>query len=205
MEIFLWAKRIGLIPFAYVLGSIPFGLILTRLFSKADIRKTGSGNIGATNVRRVAGSVLGAMTLLGDMGKGGIPVWLAFRITSGSTPERDGYLALVILAVFSGHLYPLFTGFKGGGKGVATAAGAFLILSPIATAISILVFIMIFCFSDRISPASLGAALALPAALWESTHSGLLTGSALIAAVLIWIRHTENIKRLWKGIEPPFS
>jgi glycerol-3-phosphate acyltransferase PlsY len=205
MELPEWIKIIGLIPVAYVLGSIPVGVILTRLFSDSDIRKEGSGNIGATNVRRVAGSALGRITLLGDMGKGGIPVWLAFKLVPASTPASDGYLALVILSAFFGHLYPVFTRFRGGGKGVATAGGAVIALSPAAAAISILVFVMIFCFSNRISPGSLGSALTLPVVIWESTHSKILTACAFVIAVFIWMRHSENIKRLWKGIEPPFS
>src|SRR6516162_4415631 len=112
---------------AYLLGSIPFGLILTKLFGGKDIRQHGSGNIGATNVSRVAGPVAGILTLLFDAAKGGVAVWLAGRLTgcSASSMIAAGIAALL------GHCFPVWLKFKGG-KGVATALGVFLILSPAA-------------------------------------------------------------------------
>ena len=116
---------------AYFLGSIPFGLVLTRLFTSIDIRKTGSGNIGATNVRRMAGNLLGVLTLIGDVLKGALPVFLATALVrgeAGNIPEM--IIAFVATGAFIGHLFPVYLKFKTGGKGVATAFGCFLVISP---------------------------------------------------------------------------
>lgn len=188
--------------FAYLLGSIPWGLVLTRAFAPVDIRQHGSGNIGATNVRRLAGNTLGALTLAGDIIKGALPVWLAVQMTVSGRPWSDVYISIVALAAFSGHLYPVYMKFKNGGKGVATAAGCFLAISPMAFFVAVLVFILFVCWFDRVSAGSLAASAALPVAIWEATRSGVMTGCAVVTAVFIYIRHTENIKRLLSGIEP---
>ena len=155
-------KYIALPVFAYLLGSIPWGLILTRLFTPLDIRQAGSGNIGATNVAREAGVTLGIITLAGDTLKGAVPVWLATSITTINDTWGAIFVAFVSLAAFMGHLYPVYMKFKTGGKGVATAAGCFAVISPLAMVVSILVFIMIACWSNRVSLASLVAAAVLP-------------------------------------------
>jgi glycerol-3-phosphate acyltransferase PlsY len=196
-------KYIVLPVFAYLLGSIPWGLILTRLFSSVDIRQAGSGNIGATNVVREAGLKLGIITLAGDMLKGAVPVWLAASISVTNDEWGALFVAFVSLAAFMGHLFPIYMRFKTGGKGVATAAGCFAVISPVATVISILVFIMVVCWSNRASLASLSAAAVLPLAVWEATDSQIMTGCAVITAVLIYFRHRDNIKRLLAGTEPP--
>ena len=103
--------------FAYLLGSIPWGLVLTRLFTSIDIRKEGSRNIGATNVRRVAGTTLGILTLAGDVLKGAVPVWLAVFLTNSNELWASFYISLVAVAAFMGHLYPIYMKFKNGGKG----------------------------------------------------------------------------------------
>ena len=113
---------------AYLLGSIPWGVILTRLFTSTNIRQQGSGNIGATNVSRVAGPALGLLTFTGDILKGAIPVYLALKLAGHHQGTNDFYLTIVGLAAFFGHLYPIFMKFKGGGKGVATAAGCYVML-----------------------------------------------------------------------------
>ena len=205
MDPVLWFKITALALISYLLGSIPWGIIVTRLFSKADIRKEGSGNIGAANVRRVAGSTLGAMTLFGDMAKGAFPVWMAATLVSSQTLWGSIYVSLVALAAFLGHLYPAYTGLKGGGKGVATAAGSFFILTPAAAVIAFLVFVMMLCFSNRVSIGSLASTVTLPVAIWESTHSQIFTGCSLIVATLIILRHTDNIRRLLRGGEPRFN
>src|SRR5712692_4895638 len=116
------------IPFAaYVLGSIPFGLLLSRVFGGGDVRKSGSGNIGATNVARVAGRLPGILTLLFDVAKGAAAVWLAGRVSN----ESATWMMIAALAALVGHCFPVWLKFRGG-KGVATAAGAFLMLSPLA-------------------------------------------------------------------------
>jgi glycerol-3-phosphate acyltransferase PlsY len=195
-------KLLVLPLFAYLLGSIPWGIVLTRMFTSADIRREGSGNIGATNVLRIAGPTLGALTLVGDMLKGGIPVWIAGVLTTPNSFWGEIYISLVALAAFSGHLYPVFMRFKKGGKGVATAAGCFAVISPVAFMVAILVFIMFVCWLNMVSVASLAAAAVLPVAVWKATGSGVLTGCAVVTAILIYFRHTENIKRLLKGTEP---
>ena len=195
-------KYIALAVFAYLLGSIPWGLILTRLFTPVDIRQSGSGNIGATNVVREAGLKLGIITLAGDVLKGAVPVWLATSTPSANDTWSALFVALVSLAAFMGHLYPIYMKFKTGGKGVATAAGCFAVISPVAMIISILVFIMMVCWSSRVSLASLVAAAVLPIAVWKATHSQIITGCAFIMMIFIYFRHMDNIKRLLAGTEP---
>jgi acyl phosphate:glycerol-3-phosphate acyltransferase len=195
-------KLFVLLVFAYLLGSIPWGIVLTRLFTSVDIRREGSGNIGATNVVRIAGPTLGVLTLMGDMLKGGIPVWIAGVLTTPNSFWGEIYISLVALAAFSGHLYPLFMRFKKGGKGVATAAGCFAVISPVAFMVAILVFIMCVCWLNIVAVASLAAAAVLPIAIWKATGSGVLTVCAVVTAILIYFRHTDNIKRLLKGTEP---
>ena len=195
-------KFLVLPVFAYMLGSIPWGIVLTRLFTSVDIRREGSGNIGATNVVRIAGPTLGVLTLLGDMLKGGIPVWIAGVLITPNSLWGEIYISLVALAAFSGHLYPVYMGFKKGGKGVATAAGCFAVISPVAFMVAILVFIMFVCWLNIVAVASLAAAAVLPIAIWKATGSGVLTVCAVVTAILIYFRHTDNIKRLLKGTEP---
>ena len=189
--------------FSYLLGSIPWGLILTRLFTPINIRQVGSGNIGATNVGRMAGPGLGVLTLAGDILKGAFPVWLAVSMTTPNEVWGGPYVALVAFAAFTGHLYPVYLKFKSGGKGVATAAGCFGVISPVALVILILVFIMFVCWSNRVSLASLAAAAVLPVAIWKATGSEVMLGCAVITTIFIYFRHVDNIKRLLAGTEPP--
>ncbi len=196
---------IGLTAFAYLLGSIPWGVVLTRSFASVDIRRQGSGNIGATNVSRVAGSTLGLLTFTGDLLKGAVPVYLAL-IFAWKNPVISDYLpAVVALAAFFGHLNPLFMKFKNGGKGVATCAGCFALLAPMACLAALLTFSALLILARRVSVASLAAAAVLPIAVWFTAHSVQITLCAAIMAVFIFIRHTDNIKRLISGTEPKFS
>jgi glycerol-3-phosphate acyltransferase PlsY len=194
---------IGLPAAAYLVGSIPFGLVLTRWFTDIDIRAQGSGNIGATNVRRLAGNTLGAITLAGDVLKGSVPVAVASALSDGGTAGHT-FVAAVALAAFLGHLYPLYLGFRGGGKGVATAGGCAAVISPIALAIALAVFLLTLWRSNHVSAGSLAAAAALPAAMWPAAHSPVFAGCFLIIAVLIFIRHKTNIQRLLSGTEASF-
>ena len=188
--------------FGYLLGSIPWGLVLTRLFTSVNIRQEGSGNIGATNVRRVAGAKLGILTLSGDVLKGAVPVWLAVSLTDSNELWASYYISLVAFAAFIGHLYPIYMKCKNGGKGVATAAGCFAVISPPAFGVVILVFILFVCAFNRVSAASLAASAVLPVAVWQATGSDVFTGCAVATAVFIGFRHMENIKRLLSGTEP---
>lgn len=192
----------GLAVFAYLFGSIPCGLILTKKFASIDIRQKGSKNIGAANVRRVAGTTLGAFTLAGDLLKGALPVCLVIYAMTG-TDKLIGeiYLSIVALSAFLGHLYPVYMKFKEGGKGVATATGCFIIISPIACIVAILTFIVLIFLSKRVSAGSLSGAAVLPVAVWLTSHSIPLTACALIITIFIFFRHKDNIRRLLSGTE----
>src|ERR1700680_4179468 len=137
---------------AYLLGSIPFGVLLTKLFGGGDVRKAGSGNIGATNVARVAGPIPGVLTLLLDAAKGAAAVWLAARFSNDSAT----WMIIAALAALIGHCFPIWLKFRGG-KGVATAAGVFLVLSPLALLGSVCVFVLVVAFWGCGSLASLSA------------------------------------------------
>lgn len=193
----------GLPLLAYLLGSIPWGLVLTRLFAIADIRRHGSGNIGATNVARVAGPALGLATLVGDFLKGWAPVVLASHLDLPQAGAEVYGAALALLAVL-GHLFPIYTRLRGGGKGVATAAGGFAALAPLAVLIALVVFVLALALTRRVSAGSLAAAAALPPAVLSTTGSAVFCAGAVIAATLIFIRHAVNIRRLLAGTEPPF-
>ena len=188
---------------AYALGSIPFGLLIARGFGHADVRAQGSGNIGATNVRRTAGNLPAFLTLAGDVLKGALPVWLAAGLVpAGPSAWIDFYLSLVAFAAFAGHLYPLYLRGRSGGKGVATAGGGLLAISPAGLAVALLVFVLATCWFNRASAASLLATGLLPLIVWKSTDSVVFVAWALLTFTLIAWRHRENIVRLAKGTEP---
>src|ERR1700719_4320102 len=134
---------------AYLLGSIPFGVLFTRLFGGGDVRTVGSGNIGATNVARAAGPVPAILTLLCDFAKGAAPVWLAGRLSN----ESATWMMIAALAALLGHCFPIWLKFRGG-KGVATAAGAFLVLCPAALLGSVILFLLVIFFWRYVSLAS---------------------------------------------------
>ncbi len=185
---------------AYLVGAIPTGVILTRLTGGEDIRKTGSGNIGATNVYRTAGRKLGAITLLGDALKGLLPVFAV----SVSGHYDSTQIALTAAAAFIGHCYPVYLGFKGG-KGVATALGIFLVFSPLAVLIAFVIFAGLVWKTRYVSLGSISAAASIPLTmiLFQGDTS-LFAGALFISAMIIW-RHRENIDRLIKGSENKFK
>jgi glycerol-3-phosphate acyltransferase PlsY len=190
---------------AYLLGSIPFGLLFTRLFGGGDVRKSGSGNIGATNVARAAGPVPALLTLLFDFAKGAVPVWLAGRLSN----ESAIWMMSAALGALVGHCFPIWLKFRGG-KGVATAAGAFLVLCPAALLGSVILFLIVLYFWRYVSLASISAAAAMPLLiylLWAPHHAPpmIVTFGALAAAVIIVYKHDANIQRLVQGEEPKFS
>lgn len=195
----------GLLILAYLLGAIPWGLIFSRIFSDHDIRLKGSGNIGATNVMRETGTLPGLLTLTGDLLKGAFPVYLAHLSFDAANASADIYLAGVALAAFLGHLYPIYLKFRDGGKGVATAAGCFALVSPLAVLVSLGVFIVILLVARHVSVGSLAAAATLPAAIWLTTDSVIMLAAACIVAFFIFIRHQDNLKRLVAGEEPEFK
>jgi acyl phosphate:glycerol-3-phosphate acyltransferase len=181
----------------YLLGSVPTGYILGRL-AGVDVRTAGSGNVGATNVARVAGKRVGILTLIADTAKGLIPVIVARELEFSLLT-----VAAVGLAAFFGHLYPIFLKFRGG-KGVATAFGVFLGLAPLATVILIVVFAIVMASARIVSLGSIATALASPVVLWFCDYSVILVGMATLIAALIIIRHSTNIQRLRAGTEPRF-
>ena len=190
---------------AYLLGSIPFGILIARIFGAGDVRKAGSGNIGATNVARIAGPLPGILTLLLDCGKGAVAVWAAARLSGDSAT----WMMAAALAALIGHCFPLWLNFRGG-KGVATAAGAFLVLSPLSVLGSVILFIVVVSFWRYISLGSISAAAAMPLLiyfLWAPHHAPppAVTFGALAAAAIIIYKHDGNIQRLVQGEEPKFS
>ena len=200
----LWFIALGLPGAAYLMGSIPFGLVIVRLMGRGDIREAGSGNIGATNVRRAVGTLPAVAALSGDIAKGFLPVWWAGSLTAGApSPWIQAYVALVGICALAGHLYPVFLKFRTGGKGVATAAGCLLAVAPGALGVSGLVFIMAACGLNRVSAASLAATATLPLTVWYATHAVVFVFWAGLTAAWIWIRHRDNIHRLLAGTEPP--
>jgi acyl phosphate:glycerol-3-phosphate acyltransferase len=202
MELLMVYKIIGLITFAYLLGSIPWGLLLTRYFSSVNILEQGSGNIGATNVRRLAGTYFGLMTLIGDVLKGMVPVIIARNMIEYNGIQSQLLLCIVAMSSFLGHLFPIYLRFKNGGKGVATTFGCFLIVSPWACLSSLLTFIGGVFVSNRVSLGSLFASAVLPVAVWIETGLPLIAVFAATFSIMIIFRHQDNIKRLLKGTEP---
>lgn len=190
---------------AYLLGSIPFGLLLARAFGRGDVRKVGSGNIGATNVARAAGWLAGIFTLVLDAAKGAGAVLLAEKLANDSTT----WMMIAAFAALLGHCFPVWLKFKGG-KGVATAAGIFLVLSPLACLGAVILFLLVVIFWRYISLGSVSSAAALPLLiyfLWAPRHAPprAVTVGAVAAALVIIYKHRGNLQRLVEGAEPKFS
>lgn len=185
--------RYGLIICSYLIGSIPFGLVLGKL-KGVDVRQGGSRNIGATNVTRQLGKGLGILTLLGDTGKGLLPMVVAGALLQGRA-DAELWVVLSGGAAFLGHLFPVYLRFVGG-KGVATALGVFLYLDPLATLVDVLIFAGVVYNWGFVSLGSLSAALMMPGLIWLRTGSVAYTALATAIGVLIWIKHHENIGRL---------
>ena len=180
--------------FAYLMGSIPFSLIISRLSKGIDIRDQGSGNIGATNVLRVVGKREAIFALLGDVLKGVIPVMIAVFIL------EDFWVATTAVVVVLGHVFPIFTGFKGG-KGVATSLGALLVIIPSAIMISFFLWLAVLGLSRYVSLASIAAALSMPLICLALRNPLEFVAAATFNAAVIFIKHTGNIKRIFAGTE----
>jgi len=188
----------------YLLGSIPFGLLFARLFGGGDVRQSGSGNIGATNVARVAGPLPGILTLVFDAAKGAFAVLLAAHFTANSATA----MMLAGLTAPLGHCFPVWLRFKGG-KGVATGFGVFGVLCPLAALAAALLFVLVLVFWRFSSLASISAAAATPLLvyfLWAPHHAPPLVVSfgTLFATALIIYKHHANLRRLVEGTEPRF-
>lgn len=194
--------QILLLLAAYLIGGIPFGFLLVRFKTGQDVRDLGSGNIGATNVLRTTGRSLGVLTLLLDIGKGYLAVWLMGRMTDGNIH----WMSAAAVAVLLGHGFPIFLRFQGG-KAVASFVGAFLCLAPIPLLACIALFVVIVGASRFISLGSMVAAGLLPVAVWlirrPEPALSLLLAALFAAAFIVW-RHRANIERLRAGTENVF-
>jgi glycerol-3-phosphate acyltransferase PlsY len=180
---------------AYLMGAVPFGYLLFRAGRGQDIRRHGSGNIGATNVARTMGPVAGLVTLLLDVGKGALAVGVARRL--GLQPA---WLAAVGLAAIVGHAFPLFLGFRGG-KSVAVALGVFALLAPRAAVSAVAVFLLVLGIGRYVSIASVSAALSFPLCAWLLGYGPEVVAAGAGAALLIAAKHHANWRRLLSGTE----
>jgi acyl phosphate:glycerol-3-phosphate acyltransferase len=186
---------------AYFLGAIPFGYILVKWKTGGDVRGAGSGNIGATNVLRTTGRTAGVVTLLLDIAKGYVAVWAAGRLTGGD----PRWMAAAAVVVMLGHAYPVFLAFRGG-KAVASFVGAFLCLTPLALVAILVVFVGVVAWTRYVSMGSIVAAAVFPLAVWLIAVPDLpVEAAALIGAILIIYKHSNNIGRLRDGTESKFS
>ena len=202
--------RLVIVTLAYLIGSIPFGYLIVRKRIGADIRDTGSGGTGATNVSRRAGKAAGVLTLVLDAAKGACAVLFA-KVVVGGDADAMWFVAAAAVAVIVGHIFPVWLRFRGG-KGVATAVGVFLVLAPFALLCAGIVFVAVVSLTRYVSLASLCAAASIPLCLLVQKlliQPGAEIKAPLIAAVvtalLIIFAHRGNIARLMKGTEPKFS
>ena len=195
-----------LVLLAYLLGSIPFGYLIVRVRGGGDVRESGSGGTGATNVTRRAGRSAGVLTLLLDASKGALAVVIA-RWLVGAEAGVNWWVLAAALAAVVGHIFPVWLGFKGG-KGVATGLGVFLALAPLAVLCALPVFVVVVWVTRYVSLGSITAAAILPLCVWLlgargglSENSAPLMTAALVGAALIIFKHRANIGRLLRGEE----
>jgi len=189
-----WPWLLGILIAAYLLGSVPFGLLISRAMGLGDVRKIGSGNIGATNVLRTGSKKAALATLLLDGGKGAVAVLVARYVYGDTAAQVAG------LGVFLGHIFPVYLGFRGG-KGVATFLGILLALNPYTGLAACATWLLTALLFRMSSLAALVAAVSAPLWLWLF---GLVTstGLGLLLAALVWLRHAANIRRILAGTEP---
>lgn len=191
-----------ILPVAYLLGSIPFGLLIVRARAGRDIRGMGSGNIGAANVARSAGALAGALTLLLDAAKGYLAVWIAARWTGSSLR----WMMAAAVAAVVGHIFSVWLGFRGG-KGVATGLGVFLPICASAVGVAVVLWVIVVAFWRYSSLGSIVAAAALPIfvyLLYAPGHAppGFVTVPTIFISLLVIAKHQANIERLIAGSEP---
>ncbi len=203
----MWIKIIIIGLCSYLIGSIPFAFIIVKAVKKQDLRKIGSGNVGATNAMRVLGWKLGLLVLALDFVKGLLPVALVTYLFSDLIPfaQAPNFIKIFSgIAAICGHVWTIFLSFKGG-KGVATSAGVFSFLLPIPFLIALSIFIIVVSIFKYISLGSMTAAVSVPLTTFYFTEYWDLRGVTIILAALIIITHHSNIKRLVKGNEKRFS
>ena len=186
---------------AYLIGAIPFGYLIVKWKTGADVRSAGSGNIGATNVLRTTGRGAGAVTLLLDIVKGALAVWIAGKLTAGNIH----WMSAAALAVMAGHAFPVFLHFRGG-KAVASFIGAFLYLAPVPLLAALIVWLAAVAYSRYVSLGSIFAVGAFPLAVWLFMQPPLsLMAASIISAAFIIYRHRDNISRIRAGTEHMLS
>jgi len=186
---------------AYLSGAIPFGYLLVKWKTGADVRAKGSGNIGATNVMRTSGRLAGILTLALDIAKGYFAVWMAGRLSQGDATV----MSAAAVTVMAGHAYPIFLRFQGG-KAVASFVGAFLCLTPAAIAVEVVVFVVVVAWTRHISLGSIIGAATFPLAVWIVAKAPWpALAASLIASAFIVYRHSSNIARLRDGTENVFK
>ena len=193
------ARYIVIFALAYLIGAIPFGFIFYWLYEKKDIRRVGSGNIGATNVTRSLGILKGILVLLLDMLKGVIAVYLAQWILGDIR-----WISIAGLIAIAGHMFPIYLGFRGG-KGVATWIGVFLVLAPHGLILSLVLFFIAVLLTRYISLGSITAAISLPFILLILDAESALVLTAIISAFLIVLKHRGNISKILNGTENKFA
>jgi len=187
-------EHILLIAVAYLLGAIPFGLVFTRWLTGHDPREHGSGNIGATNVSRTGGKSIGLLTLAADIGKGALPVAWAVHTAS------ETVIALVAIAAFMGHIFPIYIGFRGG-KGVATMFGVLLPWQPWIAVVAFCMWLMALGAWRYVALASILAGFTLPVSAWLLHASTPCISASSLFCLLILVRHRSNIRRMMTGEE----
>lgn len=198
---YAWKLMLGITFLSYLIGSIPFGMVVSYIGGMGDIRKIGSGNIGATNVLRTGKKKLAALTLLFDMGKGAFAIWCAYIFAINYTIQAESLAAIFVII---GHCFPVWLNFKGG-KGVATGLGVSLALTPIAGLLSCVIWLLAAKLSRISSVGGLSAFIAWPILILLFNHFDLKTPllfPALIISLIIFFRHKTNIYRLSNGTEP---
>ncbi len=188
-------QDLSLIFIAYLIGSIPVGLLVSQALGQVDIRRHGSGNIGTANVLRIVGKRAAALTLLGDLLKGLIPTWAAIGIGGSAL-----LVAAVAMAAVLGHNWSVFLGFAGG-KGVATSFGALLVMTPGPALLGLVVWLGVLLFFRYTSLAAMVSSVCIPPVILISTGAGPYFGFSVVAALFIFVRHRGNIRRLLDGTE----
>lgn len=197
---------------AYLIGSIPFGYLIVRSRGGGDVRDTGSGGTGATNVTRTAGKVAGIFTLILDALKGFVAIVVAESLLQDTSPITASWiLSAAAVAALAGHIFPVWLAFRGG-KGVATGAGVFLALAPMAVLFAGVMFLAMVWWRKMVSLGSIAAAVTIPTYLWflnefgePETYLTPMAAAAVTCAWLIVFAHRGNLARIWKGTEPRIS
>jgi glycerol-3-phosphate acyltransferase PlsY len=187
---------------AYLIGSIPFGYLIVRARGGGDVRETGSGGTGATNVSRRAGKIPGVFTLLLDALKGAIAIVVARSMSNAD--NADWFVAAAAIAVLVGHIFPIWLRFRGG-KGVATGAGVFLVWTPMAVLCAGVVFVAVVWWRKLVSLGSIAGALTIPVYSWIIANSTPVLAASMVGASLIVFAHRGNITRILNGTESRIS